>query len=699
MFKLKYSIEDMMKGRAMELKEHGINASEIDALSTHEEKMNLIFNRPAANHDNDNYLFAIATNKFLPDSTGAFDKFYDAKTTTGDSAEVAFKLMLKGQGKDVTREQKTFFDKSPEYSLFGEKEKLSLSHRDSDLVIKDPDGTTIHIESKVGCPKGEGTKTASRQELYGDRYRLDNDPNTKQIYLISYNKNNGSCYFDDRKLCEYYRIQKELSPDKVDVIINQDGNFISLSVSDLKRLEQRPSHMSVKNSIDSINQSNFISSFKNTSSSHAGKLFGGIGAAGAASGSSINWGKIITSIIAVLVVLALIVGVVVLLAKILPPVFEAIGQFFVNLWNGICNFFGAIGRFFANIGRGIWNFIKGIGNFFKGLFSSDTLEEDSSLFMPYEEVKTFNIIYELDGGTNSENNPATYEITAEVRKDEDGNIENHFYDFTASFHINTLNIPTKEGYAFVGWYTNPDKRNRNVKYGEDVTLYAVWTKINTITLIENESNIKTIQFTQHGPDMCGEFSDPVFDKENFLWEVNSVDLPILEDGNGYTFSGWFASSSFNCEPTRTVYGFGDYVFYAGFESPTPGLVIKTNRIDGYVGTKEEVTIPLYYQGHKINEIDAQAFSYTAAKTIHLSSNIEYIGDWAFKGVSVTTIYVPASVGEVHYGAFDACTSLNKIYYGGTMLQWYALTSECTYANRNSCSVVCSDGQITIPSNR
>ena len=299
----------------------------------------------------------------------------------------------------------------------------------------------------------------------------------------------------------------------------------------------------------------------------------------------------------------------------------------------------------------------------------------------------------------SENNPTTYEITAEIRKDEDGNIENHFYEFTASFHINNLSIPTKEGYAFVGWYTDPDERNRNVKYGEDVTLYAVWTKINTITLIENESNIKTIQFTQHGPDICGEFSDPVFDKENFLWGVNSVDLPILEDENGYTFSGWFASSSFDCEPTRTVYGFGDYVFYAGFESPTPGLVIKTNCIDGYFGTKEEVTIPLYYQGHKINEIDAQAFSYTNAKIIHLSSNIDYIGDWAFKGVGVTTIYVSASVREVHSGAFDACTSLNKIYYGGTMLQWYALTSECTYANRYSCTVVCSDGQITIPSNR
>ena len=367
--------------------------------------------------------------------------------------------------------------------------------------------------------------------------------------------------------------------------------------------------------------------------------------------------------------------------------------------------FEAIGNFFSAIGRAIGNFFKGIGNFFKGLFSGENSEENSSIFRPYEEVKTFNIIYKLDGGTNSENNPTTYEITAEIRKDEDGNIENHFYDFTASFHINNLSIPTKEGYAFVGWYTDPDERIRDVKYGKDITLYAVWTKINTIKLVYNENDVREIKFVTDYPYHA-------VNSPNFLYQVTYVDLPVLEDGPNYSFSGWFESADFDCEPTRTVYEEKDYTFYARFENATTGFGFSTNFggiihypvdntkdkicIEEYYSSDETVIIPQYYQGYKVAVLGTQTFSYTAAKTVYLSSNIECIGDWVFRGNSVTTIYVPSSVETVHVGAFDACTSLTTIYYGGTMQQWYALTSECTYMNRNICTIVCSDGQITLP---
>ena len=67
----------------------------------------------------------------------------------------------------------------------------------------------------------------------------------------------------------------------------------------------------------------------------------------------------------------------------------------------------------------------------------------------------FEIIYNLNGGVNNENNPTSYSI-------DDNNI--------------VLNAPTKEGYEFVGWKYNDkfiDEIDTNTI--DDITLEAVWS--------------------------------------------------------------------------------------------------------------------------------------------------------------------------------------------------------------------------------
>ena len=83
----------------------------------------------------------------------------------------------------------------------------------------------------------------------------------------------------------------------------------------------------------------------------------------------------------------------------------------------------------------------------------------------------YDIIYELDGGTNSENNPATYTV------------ETPTIEFAA---------PSKTGYTFNGWYAEKDFSGDNVtelpqsSYG-DVTLYAKWTANKyTITYLDTK---------------------------------------------------------------------------------------------------------------------------------------------------------------------------------------------------------------------
>ena len=71
---------------------------------------------------------------------------------------------------------------------------------------------------------------------------------------------------------------------------------------------------------------------------------------------------------------------------------------------------------------------------------------------------SYTITYELDGGTNAPENPASYNVETETI---------------------TLKAPTKDGFAFTGWFESPDFSTTEVKeitQGSigDKTLYARW---------------------------------------------------------------------------------------------------------------------------------------------------------------------------------------------------------------------------------
>lgn len=85
--------------------------------------------------------------------------------------------------------------------------------------------------------------------------------------------------------------------------------------------------------------------------------------------------------------------------------------------------------------------------------------ESVTLYAKYEAV-TYAINYVLDGGVNAEGNPATY---------------------TASDLI-ALQVPTKEGYEFKGWYTTADFSGDavveiNGETKADIALYAKWEQL------------------------------------------------------------------------------------------------------------------------------------------------------------------------------------------------------------------------------
>lgn len=80
-------------------------------------------------------------------------------------------------------------------------------------------------------------------------------------------------------------------------------------------------------------------------------------------------------------------------------------------------------------------------------------------------LHNYTITYNLDGGTNSPSNPATYTITDALI---------------------TLQNPTKRGYNFDGWYTNSDKTTsgNTIAAGshENKTFWAKWTAKENVTV-------------------------------------------------------------------------------------------------------------------------------------------------------------------------------------------------------------------------
>lgn len=59
-------------------------------------------------------------------------------------------------------------------------------------------------------------------------------------------------------------------------------------------------------------------------------------------------------------------------------------------------------------------------------------------------------------------------------------------------------------------------------------------------------------------------------------------------------------------------------------------------------------------------------SMSVVTSLEIAQGITYIGKYMFAGMSgVETVFIPASVTAIHVDAFDGCTALKAIYYGGT----------------------------------
>lgn len=226
----------------------------------------------------------------------------------------------------------------------------------------------------------------------------------------------------------------------------------------------------------------------------------------------------------------------------------------------------------------------------------DTARKENITLYAKWDFPTHNITYELNGGTNHADNPATFQVNP------DG--------------VNVLlQAPTKQGYIFDGWYyyedfTNALSKDASGYYfnaSQDTTIYAKWIlgrwDINYINVLDGAVNN---DFNPYNPNPT---------------EYTYGDTVTLRDmsSTGYVFGGWFTDEACTKAATGiTATDEGEITYYA-----------KWNEI--------MLTITYVYDSDKANSPDVSTITNTNtterkySETVELVNAVTSDGNFVFEG--------------------------------------------------------------------
>ena len=184
---------------------------------------------------------------------------------------------------------------------------------------------------------------------------------------------------------------------------------------------------------------------------------------------------------------------------------------------------------------------------------------------------------------------------------------------TGQFSISTLK-PTREGYNFKGWSTDPNATSAEYQSGgtcqfdDDTTLYAVWDKIYTITFNAN-----------------GGTGGPQYITTTVLTGTNSIST-LKPTRQGYNFKGWSTDSnatSAEYQPGGTCQFDDDTTLYAVWEKEK---AVYTISYDANGGTNKPE-----------NQIKQEGTSITLSSVIPTRAGYKFLG-WATNKNATTATY-------------------------------------------------------------
>ena len=262
--------------------------------------------------------------------------------------------------------------------------------------------------------------------------------------------------------------------------------------------------------------------------------------------------------------------------------------------------------------------------------------------------------------------PITYHITYHPNGGEFTTDKN---TFTIESETITLDVPTRKGYTFGGWYNNSGLTGdavTTIAAGShaDVELWAKWTIINY-----------TITYNLDG-GMVATANPTTYNVETETFTLNNPTKP------GYTFTGWTLDDNNTLLTTVTIEkGSIDHRTYtAHFEiihftqgdlsyECTSGTEVKVTACNS---SATNVTIPATVTDsevtYSVTAIDAAAFSgCTALTSITIPASVTSIGNMSFKDCSGLES-ITVATGNGTYDSRNACNAIietvsNKLILG------------------------------------
>ena len=318
-------------------------------------------------------------------------------------------------------------------------------------------------------------------------------------------------------------------------------------------------------------------------------------------------------------------------------------------------------------------------------------------------VVTYNIEYVLNGGENNSLSPNIYTIKSEKI---------------------VLQMPSKTGYDFVGWYTDEalTEKVENVATGSygNKKFYAKWNiitynieyevnggKNNSANLtsytIESEDIVlqspsktgydfvgwyvdealtekaETIAIGSYGDKkFCAKWAPIVYTIEYELnggennslnpntYTIESKDIILQTPSKtDYNFIGWYQTADFSDKQIITISlgSTGNKKFYAKWESKY--FLFSNGTITGltdYGKTCSKFVIPEKLYDITVTSIGGSAFKNCKNLTnVTIGNSVTSIGNYAFSGCDrLTSVNIGNSAKSIGYSAFNGCTGLTSV---------------------------------------
>ncbi|MDD4388532.1 MAG: leucine-rich repeat protein [Bacilli bacterium] len=306
--------------------------------------------------------------------------------------------------------------------------------------------------------------------------------------------------------------------------------------------------------------------------------------------------------------------------------------------------------------------------------------------------------------------------------------EKIFNDIIVGRESVELPVPEKEGYVFIGWFSDKGIRySENVVFASDTILYAKWEiKLLSVTFLDYNDKIIEIKQIKYG-DNIDITPMPVREGYEFIgWNhtLKSVTEDLIvkakyqECRYHVVFVDWdekviseqfvlFGMPAINPEPPqRDGYIFmgwnqdinnikSDIVIKPLYEKVDFGLSLRDNGyyITAYYGENEEIIIPEYFHNIPVVGIASEAFKennrikniifpsnlieienkvfYNCASIskIDLPKNLEIIGDEAFADCwSLKTVFFPDSLCKIGTRAFSGCDLIQSVIIPSNLVE-------------------------------